>query len=140
MRPLYFLLPASLLVLASGTLAQTFPYPQPDAAPISSVQVTAPLRTVLLRAEQGREIAGSYAMSNGWFLKVRPSSRYIDATIDSEKPMRLLALSPDKFVTADGNVTMEFNRGDSGEDMLMSYVPDRALARVFVTSSAIAQR
>ncbi|MES2759918.1 MAG: hypothetical protein V4693_21305 [Pseudomonadota bacterium] len=104
------------------------------------MQVTAPLRTVTIRAEQGRQIAGSYEMSNGWFLKVRPSSRYIDAAIDSEKPMRLLALSPDKFVTADGNVTMEFNLGVYGEDMMMSYVPDRGLARVFVTSTAIAQR
>lgn len=134
MRPLSLLLPASLLVLASATGAQTLPYPQTDTAPLSSVQVKAPASGVLLRAEQGRETAGSYAMSNGWYLKVRPARRFIDATIDSEKPMRLIAVSADKFVSGDGNVTMEFNLGDSGNEMVMRYVLDPRLAPVVVSA------
>ena len=35
---------------------------------------------------------------------------------------------------------MEFNRGELGEDMQMSYVPDPRLAQVVVISSAVAQR
>ncbi|MFC0132593.1 hypothetical protein [Massilia eurypsychrophila] len=131
---------ASLLMLAAAAGAQTAPYPRPDSAPMSSVQVSAPVRPVLLRAEQARQIAGSYEMSNGWTLKVRPGSRYIDAIIDREQPMRLLAVSPDKFVMGDGNVVMEFNRGDAGEDMLMSYVPDPRLADRVTISSTLAQR
>ncbi len=140
MRPLSLLLPASLLVLASATGAQSLPYPPPDIAPLSSVQVKAPAPGVLLRAEQGREITGSYAMSNGWYLKVRPARRFIDATIDNEKPMRLIAVSADKFVSGDGNVTMEFNLGDSGNEMMMRYVPDPRLATVIVVSTLTAQR
>jgi hypothetical protein len=140
MRPLSLLLPVSLLVLASSPNAQNLPYPQADSAPISTVQVTAPVTPVLLFSGEAEQIAGSYAMSNGWHLKVQPGSRHIDATIDKQKPMRLLAVSPDKFVSRDGNVTMEFNQGSYGDDMTMSYVPDPRLAQVVVLSSRMAQR
>jgi hypothetical protein len=138
MRILPLLLPASLLLLCSTVSAQSS-YPQSDEGPISTVQVSAPIKTVLLRAEQGREIAGSYAMSNGWRLKVRPSSRYIDATIDRQKPMRLLAVSADKFISNDGSVTMEFNQGDRNDEMTMSYTDPR-IAKVVVVSALLAQR
>ena len=123
MHTLLLLLSASLLAAASSASAQSSPYPQPDTAPVSTVQVTAPVKSVWLRDEQARQVAGSYLMSNGWSLKVRPASRYIDAAIDSEKPMRLKAVSKSKFVSGDGNVVMEFNQS-TGEDMKMSYAPD----------------
>lgn len=140
MRPIFLLLPATLLALACSTSAQTFPYPRDDAAPISSVQVRGPAKAVLLRPDQVREIAGFYAMSNGWSLKVRPATRYIDATIDTEKPLRLAAVSPDKFISGDGNVTMEFNLGEAGDEMRLSYVPAAGLAQVVVRSVPMAQR
>jgi hypothetical protein len=140
MRPLSLLLPASLLVLASSTLAQTTPYPRPDAGPISTVQVTAPVKTLRIDDDQAFDLRGSYAMSNGWTLKVSPTSRFISAAIDNEKPMRLQQVAPDRFVSADGNVTMEFNRGNAGDEMTMSYVPDQKLAQVVVISARIAQR
>jgi hypothetical protein len=138
MRPFSLLLPASLLLLASGALAQTQPYPQ--TAPLSTVQVTGPMKTAWIDPVQARELAGSYAMSNGWHMKVRPASRYIDATIDDQQPMRLSSVGNDRFVSADGNVTMDFNRGEAGDEMLMSYRPDPRLAQVVVISSRLAQR
>lgn len=123
MRPLSLLIPASLLVLAAGAGAQTQPYPQPDTAPLTSVTVTAPGKAIRLRPDEVRQIAGSYDMANGWRLEVRGRPEYIDATIDAEKPMRLKAVSRNKFVSGDGNVTMEFNQG-TGDDMKLSYVPD----------------
>jgi hypothetical protein len=140
MRPLSLLLPASLLLLASSPGAQNLAYPHADSASVSSVQVTAPVKGVMLFADQAAQIARSYAMSNGWRLQVRTGSRHIDATIDNQRPMRLLAVSPDKFVSRDGNVTMEFNQGSYGDDMTMSYVPDPRLAQVVVLSSRMAQR
>lgn len=133
------LLPASLL-LAAGTLAQTMPYPHPDAGAVSSVTVKAPVKTVLVRPDQAQIIAGSYDMSNGWRLKVRTAPRHIDASIDREPPMRLYAVAPYRFATADGKVDMEFNRGPMGEDMLMRYIPDQRLGQVVVISSAVARR
>ena len=135
-----FLLPASLLLAASAG-AQNLPYPRADdTAAMSTVQVTAPPKTVRIRPDQVQMITGSYEMSNGWYLKVRTAARHIDATIDNEKPMRLYAVAPYKFASSDGNVKMEFNRGTWGDDMLMSYVPDPRLAQVIVISSEMAQR
>ena len=128
MRLLSSALLSSLLVLACGASARTMPYPQPDAEPTSTVQVRAPAAAAYVTEDQTRQIAGSYAMSNGWHLKVSAASRYIDARIDNEKPMRLRAVSGGKFVSRDGSVTMQFNQGETGEDMTMSYVPDARLA------------
>jgi hypothetical protein len=123
MRPLSFLISASLLALAASAGAQTQPYPLPDTAPISTVTVTAPAKVVRLRPDEVRQVAGVYDMSNGWKLDVRGKPEYIDATIDTEKPMRLKAVSKNKFVSGDGNVTMEFNQG-TGDEMNLTYVPD----------------
>lgn len=141
MRPMSLFIPASLLALASGASAQTVPTAPPDPSAISSVQVTAPAKTIRIREDQAYQIGGTYAMSNGWYLKVRPAKRHIDATIDNDKQLRLLAVAPYKFVSADGNVAMEFNLGSYGDDMVMSYVPDPRLAqRVVISSAPLAQR
>ena len=140
MRPLPLLLPASLFVFAASAVAQTLPYPRTDTQPMSTVQVTAPAKPVKIWPEQARQIRGTYEMSNGWYMDVRPAKRHIDATIDQEKPLRLHAVGAYKFASLDGNVTMEFNRGEWGDEMLMSYVPDPRLAQVVVISSRLAQR
>jgi hypothetical protein len=136
MRPLTLLLPASLLVLASSAGAQSMPYPQADQV----VEVTAPARQVILQDDEARQVEGTYAMSNGWRMKVQATQRYVYAAIDRQKPLRLRAVSPDRFVSADGNVEMNFNQGDLGDDMTMSYVPDPRIAQVIVLSAKMAQR
>jgi len=95
---------------------------------------------LLIQEEQARHIAGTYDLANGWRLKVRPGTRTIDTKIDKQQPMRLLAVAPYKFVSGDGRVTMEFNRGEFGDDMLMTYAPDPRFADMVVISSAVAQR
>jgi hypothetical protein len=144
MRPLSCLqsslLSASLCLLASSALAQTTPYPQTVAEPMSTVQVTAPVKAMLIFADQAEQLAATYEMSNGWRLKVKPSSRYISAVIDNEKPIRLVQVEPDKFVSGDGKVTMRFNLGEWGDDMAMSYVPGQDLAQVITVSTRMAQR
>ena len=123
MRALSLLIHASLLVLAAGAGAQTQPYPLPDTAPVPTVTVTGPSKAIRLMPDEIKQIAGTYDMANGWRLEVRGRPEYIDATIDTEKPMRLKAVSKNKFVSGDGNVTMEFNQG-TGDDMKLSDVPD----------------
>lgn len=141
MRPLSLLPPACLLLLASSAGAQTLPYPQPEDPSMSTVQVTAPPKPIRVREVQAEKIGGSYAMSNGWHLRVRTGSRHIDATIDNQRPLRLIAVEPYKFASPSGNVIMEFNKGNEGDDMLMSYVPNPRLAQVVVIGSEpIAQR
>lgn len=133
------MLPASLSLLAAGAGAQNLPYPQ-HTAPMSTVQVSAPVRGTWVRPEQAQLIAGTYDMSNGWSMRVRTAPRHIDATIDDRQPIRLIPVSPYKFVSGDGNVTMHFNQGIWGDEMVMSYIPDRRTAQVVVLSSRMAQR
>jgi hypothetical protein len=124
MKPLFLILPASLLLAASAG-AQT----RPES--ISRVQVQAPIQPFQFRDYEAEAISGAYAMSNGWHMKVDPTSDGIVAQINKRHPFRLVAVSRDKYVSPDGNVSMEFNRG-RGDDMLMSYIPDSrtvALAR-----------
>jgi hypothetical protein len=132
-------IPLSLLLAASQATAQSQDYPLTDA-PVSTVHVTAPLHGVFVSPEQTDQVKGNYAMSNGWRLHVRPAAKGIVARIDDERPMRLIALDGDKYVTADGNVAMEFNRGIFGDEMTMSYVPSSRVADVIVISSTVAAR
>jgi hypothetical protein len=139
MRPLFLLLPATLL-LAPCAFAQDLPYPQSDSPAPPTVKVNAPFKTVWLSDEHARELAGHYEMSNGWDLKVRTAARFIDATIDRREPMRLFHVEQDRFVSSDGSVAMRFNQGDNGDEMTMRYVPDPRLAQVVEISARMAQR
>jgi hypothetical protein len=136
MRPLYLMLIPVLLVSASGTQAQTL---APDD-PVAVVQVKPMDGPYRLRNEQARQIAGTYEMSNGWSVDVRPDMRHVDVLIDRNRPLRLLAISPRKFVSGDGNVSMEFSRGNDENDMTLRYVPGVGMAEVVLTSVSIAQR
>jgi hypothetical protein len=126
----------ALLVLASGTQAQTL---QPGE-PIAVVQVKPADGPYRLRNEQAQQIAGMYEMSNGSSVEIRPDMRHVDVVIDRNRPMRLLAMSSRKFVSGDGNVTLEFSRGNDDNDMTLRYVPGTGLAEVVLTSASFAQR
>jgi hypothetical protein len=144
MRSLSLILFPSLLLAATGVSAQTQQHPQtePAPAPAPQVQVTAEAPPFQFRDYEAEAISGGYKMSNGSRLKVEPSSDGIVAQMGKQRPIRLVALSRDLYATRDGNVSMEFNRGPLGEDMVMSYVPDlRTAQRVVLTStSTLAQR
>lgn len=146
MRPLSCILPASLLLLATGAGAQERQpeqqYPLTEPGSTSQVQVKAPTQPFQFWDYEAEMISGAYAMSNGWRMKVDPVSDGIVAQIDKRPPMRLVAVAQDRYVTRDGNVSMEFNRGARGDDMLMSYVPDKRTAQVVVVTAKamLAQR
>lgn len=143
MRALSIAIPAALLLCltASNAGAQAGNYPATDNSAVSTVQVTAPAPTFRIWDYQAEAVSGAYAMSNGWRLKVTPDRDGIIAQLDKQKPMRLIALSPDRFVSRDGNVSMTFNRGPYQEDMLMSYVPSSGLAsEAIIMTATLAQR
>lgn len=137
MRLYLLAIPASLL-LASQALAQSGISSSPESASISTVQVSAPFRLTDAEAET---VSGQYALSNGWRLKVEQAPTGVVAKIDHHRPIKLIAITADKFVSRDGNVTMDFNRGEYGDEMLMTYVPDTPLAAVrYVVTATLASR
>jgi hypothetical protein len=89
------------------------------------------------REFEAEAISGGYKMSNGWRVQVYSTSEGISAQIGKERAIQLVALSPDLYTKHDGNVTMEFNRGPLGEDMVMSNVPSGlSKAQLVVVTSA----
>jgi len=144
MRAISLLFPVSLLLLAPSVGAQSGNYPINDDAATSRVEVTAQPPAFRILDYQQDAVSGVYDLSNGWRLRVEPARDGIRAMIDKRRPIRLIAQSPDRFVSRDGNVIMEFNLGDSGDDMMMSYVPrsnsDPRLAQMIVVTAKMAQR
>ena len=140
MRALFIALPVSLLLTASHAIAQSHDYPLTDTASGSTVFVTAPPKAIFVAPSDTDAIKGAYEMSNGWRLDVKSASKGIVARIDDQRPMRLIAVAPDRFVTADGNVEMQFNQGDFGDNMTMSYVPSSRLAERIEIRSTVAAR
>ena len=140
MRYLLLAIPVSLLLVSSHAGAQSKDYPFTSASDITTVEVTGHQRLYHVTREQTNAVKGKYQMSNGWSLDVQAKSSDIVARIDNERPMRLFAVSADKYVTQDGNVSMEFNRGSFQVEMLMSYVPSSNLAAVVTVGSSIAAR
>lgn len=139
MRSRVLILPASLLLASSAgaqTQAQTQDYPLTTPESMSRVEVMAETPAFTFRDYEAQAISGGYAMSNGWRMKVDPSADGIVAQIDKQRPIRLVALSRDRYATRDGNVAMEFNRGVLGDEMLMSYVPSSRTAQVVVLTAS----
>jgi hypothetical protein len=127
-------------MLASSAHAQALQPVEPASTSIAVVEVKPGDGPYRLRNEQARQIAGMYEMSNGWSVDVRPDMRHVDVVINRDRPLRLLAISSRKFVSGDGNMTLEFSRGNDDHDMTLRYVPGTGLAEVVVTSASFAQR
>lgn len=142
MRSLIAAIPLSLLLVAPFAGAQSHDYPLTEDSGIATVHVRPEMHRFPVTAQQTEAVKGDYALSNGWHLRVRPTYKGIEAQVDQQPPMYLMALSEDKFITRDGNVDMTFNMGTFGDDMLMSYVPEsRTAARLTVgTSDNLAAR
>jgi hypothetical protein len=140
MRTLLLAIPVSLLLVSPHVGAQSKDYPFTTAADMTTVEVLGHQRPYHVTRQQTNAVKGKYQMSNGWFLDVEAKAHDIVARIDNERPMRLFAVSADKYVTADGNVSMEFNRGSFEDEMLMSYVPSSNLAAVITIGSSVAAR
>ena len=138
MRPLFLILGASLL-LASSAGAQEQDRPS-AGSDVSQVQVTAPTQPFRFWEYEAEAITGAYAMSNGWRMKINPAQDGIVAQIDRRHPIRLIAQSRSRYVSRDGNVIMEFNRGVDQDEVLMSYVPTDSLAQRIVVTATLAQR
>lgn len=108
-RPQLLSFPFSLL-LATGASAQV---QQPTVwnpqSPVT-VEITAKEQPFRFYHWQAEWISGGYQLSNGSRLKVEATSDGIDARIDKQRVVRLVAVSRDRYVSRDGNMTIEFNR------------------------------
>jgi hypothetical protein len=114
---------AAVLATCPGVRAQALPSAPGDSGVLPEITVR-----------------GIYRLSNGWTLSVNPDWRRVIAQIDQRGPVELVPLSPDRFVSADGRMAMEFNLGVQGDEMVLRYVPDGASAHVVTATATLARR
>jgi hypothetical protein len=142
MRTSAFLIPLSSLVLlaaACGADAQALPA-APGQSALPEIEVVAAMPQYPIRLAEARKVRGIYQLSNGWTLDVTPDWRKVYADINGRGKIEMLPLSPDKFISADGNVAMEFNLGVNEDEMVMRCRPDASVAQVLVVRATLAQR
>jgi hypothetical protein len=121
--------------IAQQTQSSPAATPQIDdeaRAALAQVQVRGQARHHRLDMTEMRQVAGTYAMSNGWIMEVKPSARHVTVSINDGAPIELLPQTANRFVTADGNIATVFNLGPWQDDVVMSYVPDGRLSDVRV--------
>ena len=109
---------------------------------LAEVQVRGQPRRYRLEPSEVKQVIGTYAMSNGWTVRVIPRMRHVYMHINDKPPIELFPQSADKFASADGNIATVFNLGMLGDEIVMSYVPDSRLSdqRVIIGSGALAAR
>jgi len=122
--------------------AATAPIDDEARAALAQVQVRGQARHHRLDMTEMRQVGGTYAMSNGWIMEVKPSPRHVMVSINDGAPIELLPQTADRFATADGNIATVFNLGPWQNDVVMSYVPDGRLSdeRVVVGTEGLVSR
>lgn len=140
MRTSSVLLSSLVLFAASeGALAQALPAAPGDTV-LPEIRVVSAMPQYPLKLAQARKVRGLYELSNGWTLDVTPDWHKVYANINGRGKVEMLPISPDKFISADGNVAMEFNLGVNEDDMVMRYRPDALASQVIVARATLAQR
>jgi hypothetical protein len=134
--------PVAIAQQTQSSPAATAPIDDEARAALSQVQVRGQARRHRLDNSEMRRVGGTYAMSNGWIMEVKPSPRNVLVTINDGAPIELLPQTADRFATADGNIATVFNLGPWQDDVVMSYVPDGRLSdeRVVVGSEGLVAR
>ncbi len=129
-----------VLVASCGARAQALPVVAGEPNVLPEIQVVAAMPRYPIKLKEARAVRGIYQMSNGWTMEVNPDWRRVFVQLNQGKPVEVVPLSADKFVSADGNMAMEFNLGTAGDEMVLRYVPDAATAQVVVLTATLAQR
>jgi len=109
---------------------------------LAQVQVRGQVRHHRLDPSEARQVSGTYAMSNGWMMNVKPRMNRVFLSINDGEPIEMFAQSASKFASADGNIATVFGLGTWQDDVIMSYVPDARLSdqRVVIGSGTLARR
>ena len=128
-----------LLAASCGAGAQALPA-APGETVLPEIRIVSALPQYPLKIAEARKVRGIYELSNGWTLEVAPDWHKVYADINGRGRIEMKALSPDKFISADGNVAMEFNLGVNENEMVMRYRPDATVAQVIVVRATLAQR
>lgn len=139
-RLLLSLFALAALGASAGAGAQALPAAPGEPQVLSEIRVVETMPRYRIKLTEAIALRGSYQMSNGWLLYVRPDRRRVFADLNEKGPVELLPVSADKFISADRKMAMEFNLGANGNEMVMRYTPDDVAAHSLVLTSTLARR
>lgn len=131
---------AAALAACCGAGAQALPAAPGAQAVLPEIRIAATMPVYPLRMKQALAVRGTYAMSNGWAMEVRPDWKKVYAQIDRRGEVELVPLSADRFISVDGRMAVEFNLGAEGDEVVLRYIPDLATAEVVEVRSTLAGR
>lgn len=123
-----------------GVGAQALPTPPREPRILPEISIAETMPRYPLKVREALAVRGTYDMSNGWLLEVNPDWHRVYADLNQTGPVELLPASADKFISADGRMAMEFNRGVNANEMVLRYTPDGVAAHSLVLTSTLAQR
>lgn len=139
-RLLLSLFTFAALAGSSGAGAQALPVAPGATEILPEIRIVETMPRYRLNIREASAIRGIYRMSNGWLLDVTPNWRQVYANLNGTGPVELLPVSPDRFVSADRRMAMEFNLGVNGDEVVMRYTPDGVAAHSRVLTSTLARR
>ena len=136
------LLSAFLALAAGTTVAQTdsaSDIPRVDV-PGRSLTIEVPARTRYMMAEDFKQFAGAYDLSNGDTLALRRAGGLMYARIGNQDEHRIVATGRNSFVALDRQLKVRIDHHDDGSvgGELVMVVPAQKLADGSVTEERIA--
>ena len=145
MRTLVVISVFAALVIAADTAAAQTPAapqgaPQADQA-MGSIQVNAPFKRYKPQPEEVADALGTYDLDNGAVLRVARDHRKLTVYhAPNGAAVELIPVGRYIYMAGDRSLMMEFNRGELGEDVLVTYNPDTLAAERHSSGPRIAAR
>jgi hypothetical protein len=109
--------PIVFLSAFAGMFSLTGARAAPDnlaAAGVAPSQVQVIGRAQTLSSADFATVRGEYRLADGGLLVVEGPRHRPVATLNDQAPVRLVALAPDQFATADGAMRLQFNAHRNG--------------------------
>lgn len=121
MRVLPLLLLATALAPASVLAA---PQAAPDGQAMSKIDVPGTTPVYRMRPAEVDQVKGVYLLDNGVTFQVSSERRKLFAQFGQARPVELVAVAENRFVSADRRVTMALRPVAFGDEIMLTYPSD----------------
>lgn len=145
MRTLVIISVFAALVIAADTAAAQepatpLPATQSDQT-MGSIQVNATPNRFKPQPDEVATVMGTYMLDNGAVLRVGRALRKVTVYhAPNGTPVELMPVGRFVYMAADHSLLMEFNRGETGEEVMVTYGPDTVAAERHGSGARVAAR
>lgn len=145
MRTLVIISVIAVLAFAADTAAARQASSPPSATQagqaVGSIQVNAPLQRFKPQPGEVADALGTYELDNGAVLRVLRDHRKLTVYhAPNGAAVELIPVGRYIYMASDRSLMMEFNRGELGEEVMVTYSPDSVAAERHGSGPRIAAR